>query len=340
MAIEMPTPVTDRLPHPDWGTGPAPERRTVAAGALLDALETAGAAPALLAPLRAGAQAGTWLDLLVSPDHSLVQVLLDGRRMPLTGAAREAALALLEPSTPAPSAAAAAAAPAGTRPDADLAARVAAVDAELREARVAGPEAAVEDGPAAAEPLVARFGTPLLQGSAGAAAGRLAQTIEHSGLFLEAHTAQWLAGARDEAQLAAELRALGSAAADGSAVRGPDQRAALQLEALQRQALRLAGPAWEGQELRLEIARDRERPGEAADGHEATGLFQATLALELPRLGTLQARIRVMDRTVGVQIESAHAGALVPGLGALAEALSAHGLSLIELRVAPLAQEA
>jgi hypothetical protein len=86
--------------------------------------------------------------------------------------------------------------------------------------------------------------------------------------------------------------------------------------------------------VRLLIERDMERNPQAANLGDASGLFQATLDLELPRLGVLHARVRVMDETVGVRIESGRAAALVPALEALGGALAARGLNVAALELA------
>ena len=88
---------------------------------------------------------------------------------------------------------------------------------------------------------------------------------------------------------------------------------------------------WNGQAFRIQIERDRERNREAANVGDATGLFVATLSLRLANLGQLCARIRVVENTVAVQIESHQPAALGAELPQLASALLARGLKLAQL---------
>ncbi len=336
MAIEIPSLSADRLPHPDWPAPASPGRLLIPAGPLLAALERAGVATATLDGLRAIAAAGGDAQLAVSPDHGIVQVLLDGRRVLLTGAARDAVLSLLgdtaaavapEPLLPAASGAL----------DPYFAARVAAVDAQVQEARahagsVSGSQVEFAEPDA---PIVAA--TPLMTGADAAQASHsLARAVAGSGLFLEAHVAQWLRGERSLAQVQDEVRKLppvdGGATAAASAAASED-RARRQLDAQQNQLVRLHALAWPGQTMDLQISEDPERrpEGEAA----GTGLFQASLSLHLPRLGTVQARIRLLHDTVGLQIAGEQAALLAPALQGLVSALQSRGLNLAAVDLGP-----
>jgi hypothetical protein len=334
VAIEIPTLATDRLPHPEWGSTATMGRFALAAARLLIALEGAPLPPSLLAGLRQLVATGANVELLVAPDRGLVQVVLDGRRLTLAGAARNAALHLLgELVRGAPeSAAPVLAAPAAATFDASLAARVATVDAQIQGARAQAHNPAVLLDPESELPATT-ISAPLLAGTgAGDAGVRLAHAIEASGLFLESHLAQWLRGERSLRQIQDEMRLLPNEVLSPNAT-ASEQRAQSQLDALQRQTINLNAQAWPGQAVQFAIEREHERAGyrEAAGRGDATGMFQATLRLELPRLGTLQAQIRVMDGTIGVRIESARQSLLAPELGLLAEALTARGLNLAGL---------
>lgn len=344
MAIEMPAVVTDRLPHPDWTPASSGvERARLPAQQLLDALEQRGAPDSVLQPLRAAAASGSMVELLLSPDHTQVLLSADGRRLLLTGPAREAALAVLE-GEPAHGAAEAQAAGSGPAPaalplrsaiDADAQARVAAVAAELREAFSGESLPSTEPALPPDEPPAFPLAEALLRAAPGGAAADpvaqaaagLSRTVEQSGLFLEAHVAQWLAGTRSWQQIQDELGAAGPVGASG------EQRGALQLDVLQRQALRLDGLAWEGQPVHIDIDADAQQR-QSAEAAAQPAVFQATVTLQLPHLGMLHARVRAAEKTVGLQIESAQASALRPELAALAAALAARGLSLVELQLA------
>jgi len=311
---------------------------------LLAALSGAPVPISLLSALRGLAEVRASVDLFVAGDRGLVQIVVDGRRLMLTGAARDAVLGLLgqgarsalERGT------AAGGAPAAGLLDPSTAARIASVGAQVQESRLLAalpqaeaPVAQAQIVPADAEQPATTIPTPLMETPPnGDAAKSLARAIDLSGLFLEAHFAQFLRGERSLRQIEDETRAL-PVDAQGASAAVSERRSAMQLDALQRQTVSLVGQAWTGQPFRIEIEADRERNREAANSGDATGLFVATLTMRLPNLGRVQARIRVMQSTVGVQIESERPTALAAELPHLASALSARGLSLAQLTAAP-----
>lgn len=340
MAGEISPVTADRRATPDWPAPQGGERATLLAARVLAAVEQVDATSALpgavLEGLRRLAASGDSVGVLLGAVRGVVALLVDERRAPLAGRARDAILTLLGDAADDGSAGALGA-PAARGPiaaDPSAAARAADVDAQVQQSRIHSDESAqlASGGPASAGPLPAlRLAAPLLaDGVADAAADRLAEAIDGSGWFLEAHVAQWLRGERSLAQVMGESRRL----AGETAVGAMDQRGARQFEVLQRQALALAGEAWAGQPMQLEIERDRERHREAANAGDATGLFVATLSLDLPHLGSLQARIRIVERTVGVHIESRYAAVLQPALAPLHAALSARGLRVAQLEAA------
>lgn len=330
MAIEIPALAPDRLPHPEWPAAAAAGRYVLPAVRVLAVLDGLALPAPLLDGLGRQAADGAPVNLLLSADRALVQVVLDGRRYPLAGAARDAVLTLLGQAAQAPTPAPAGAA---TRVDAALAARVAVVDAQVQEARAhaGAPLASIEDAPAAAPALASAV--PALSGSAFATAAAVAAGVESSGLFLEAHVAQWLRGERSLAQLQDEITQMpATLRLDGTG----EQRAQWQLEALQRQIISLRLPAWPGQPLALEIGRDPEHRRDAAGSDAAApGVFQATLRLDLPRLGSLEVRLRLLQETVGVRILSSNGAAVAPALPQLAGALAGRGLHLAAIDLAP-----
>jgi Flagellar hook-length control protein FliK len=96
---------------------------------------------------------------------------------------------------------------------------------------------------------------------------------------------------------------------------------------LQQQSVVLQGPAWPGQPMTLTIAR-RQHDGSDA-GDTRAEVFETTLTLDLPRLGALQAHLRLSGATVAVSLESpagSTAAELDAALPGLRTALEAHGL--------------
>ncbi len=332
MALEIPALRSDRLPGPEWGTPPQMERFSISAARLLAVLENLTGTASLLDSLRALAAGGAEVEAFLASDRGALQLALDGRRVALTAAARDAVLALLgdSPGSGAPLDALPLRAGADLMSDPSIQARAATVGAQVEEGR-AHPDDSTGAGAAPAAPATIAVRLPLSNAAAASELVRsLVRAIAQSGLFLESHAAQWLQGARDLASLQDEWRSL-AAGGDGPS---PEGRAGAQLDALQGQALRLAAQAWPGQPFELLIERDRERHPEADNAGDDTSLFQATLRLDLPNLGALQARIRVMHATVGVQIESGLSAALLPELSQLESALAARGLQVAAMSLA------
>ncbi len=343
MALEIPPLGGDPLPNANWGSAPAMERLSLAAGALLGALEEVPVSTGLLDALRALAASGAAVDLFLGADRGWVQIVLGGRRVTLTGSARDAALTLLG-APPDPARLAGTTAPkvlATAYPDSSTNARAASIQAQVQESRSkAGRDMGSAQSEPSAQPSIA-VRSPLLSGlGVEEAAQMLRRAVSSSGLFLEAHVAQWLRGERsfelvqEESDQMAELAGAFGSLAEADAA--PDRRASAQLDALQHQTIQLTGEAWAGQPIQLEIECDRERNREAANLGDATGLFLATLHLNLPHLGAVRACIRVIDTTVGVHIEAGFASALAPELPQLTAALSTRGLQVAALDLAPI----
>ncbi|MFN3567130.1 MAG: flagellar hook-length control protein FliK, partial [Burkholderiaceae bacterium] len=109
-------------------------------------------------------------------------------------------------------------------------------------------------------------------------------------------------------------------------------RIAAQLQALQQQAVVLQGPAWPGQPVTIEIARERGGTDHPAADDDASVVFNATLALDLPRLGKLVARLRLSGATIAATFESARAESLADCLPEFRAGLEAHGLTPVLLQ--------
>jgi len=160
---------------------------------------------------------------------------------------------------------------------------------------------------------------------AAAAGDRLRHAVERSGLFYESHVAQWAGGAREEAELRAEALRL-AAGAESSA-----QRMAAQVALLQDGVLRIEGPAWPGQPMRLAIAREDGAP--ADDGVAAAEpVFTAQLALELPQLGPIEVVLRLAGAAVSADLRAHRPDALAQALPELADRFAACGLRPVALR--------
>ena len=333
MAIEIPTLLADRLPRPEWGPSAPIDRYQLSADRLLQVLDTMSIPDSVRSALRSAAQTGANVDILLAGDRGSLQILVAGWRTALVGTARDAVLTLLGEGASLPSGRAGPAAGAltGTLLDASAAARSASVDAQIQESRALSPGATSELLESTSEQPAIVITTPLMDAANDKdASSALARAVDSSGLFLEAHFAQMLRGERSLQQVQGEVRRLPvDAQAEGA--QGADRRSVMQLDAMQRQAISLIGQAWAGQPFRIQIERDRERNREAANVGDATGLFVATLSMRLANLGQLCARIRVVENTVGVQIESNQPAALGAQLPQLASALSARGLKLAQL---------
>lgn len=333
VAIEIPTLLADRLARPEWGPSAPSDRFALSADRLLQVLDALSIPDSVRSALRSLAQSGASVDVLLSGDRSSLQILVAGRRITLTGSARDAVLTLLSQGENLVSGRVGPAISqfAGGLLDASAAARSASVDAQIQESRAVSQNASAELLESSSEQPATVITAPLMDSASGeGAASALARAIASSGLFLEAHFAQMLRGERSLQQIQSEARHL-PVDAQPEGTQAADRRSSMQLDAMQRQAISLIGQAWAGQPFRIQIERDRERNREAANVGDATGLFVATLTMRLSNLGQLCARIRVVENTVGVQIESDQPAALGAQLPQLASALSARGLKLAQL---------
>lgn len=210
--------------------------------------------------------------------------------------------------------------------------------------------------------------TPLLpQAPAEAAplAQALKQSLAESGLFYEAHLAQWLAGrhplealrrepqarlahaapagagtppappATEPAAAAAAAADLarGSGAATGSLAAELQTLVQQQLDAAATQQIAWRGELWPGQTLQWDIAAE-ERPG-GQPGDEAAPEWRTTLRLALPHLGAVAAELRLSGEKVGLAMTANpdSVDGLRQGLEALAAAFAAAGLPPLAARV-------
>jgi len=146
------------------------------------------------------------------------------------------------------------------------------------------------------------FETPVFDPREPAAtAERLAARVSDSGTFFEAHVVQWLRGDRSAEAVQREAQQLVPTFSDPTRA---EARAGVQLDALHRQAIALSGPAWSGQQLLLELARDPQVLPDGANGSagNADQVYVARLKMELPRLGAIEIRLRLAGESVAALV--------------------------------------
>lgn len=220
---------------------------------------------------------------------------------------------------------------------------------------------------AAARPTAALAGTALSTTAAPLAAA-LQQAISESGLFYEAHQAQWVTGryplqallrepqGRHPRAPQAPARAGAAAGQAGPAVAGTTAEAGApteaaersapllpaelqplvqqQLEAAATQRIAWHGEIWPGQTLHWEITEETPQ-GDAAAAEEPAQ-WSTTLRLTLRRLGELSVALRLTPDGVRVALsapERSGAGLLRDGQAELSDALAAAGVPLLSMSV-------
>lgn len=195
----------------------------------------------------------------------------------------------------------------------------------------------VNDAPAMAapqEPLLEHpaQGAPLL-------AARLKQALTQGGLFYESHLARWAAGGYPLAEILKEpqgrlsraAREEGFTAGDGS--EGIADQSTLpvikeQLHLLNAGVLAWKGDAWPGQRMELAVTEREAERGEP--------VVEATLELDLPRLGGVEARLRFGADGLSIDLGCAREGiskVLKREADGLRLALASSGLHLNRLAV-------
>jgi hypothetical protein len=172
---------------------------------------------------------------------------------------------------------------------------------------------------AQSEPLLATT-TPALDTTA--LAGKLHESLSQSGLFYEAHQAQWLAGARSTAQLLQEpqnqlvetaktaassvTNAAVHTALDSAASTIPSQLQPLvhqQLNALETRQVLWQGQVWPNQQMDWEIHEESPRRSTAEYG-ESGGQWATQIRLDLPNLGEVAAMLRFNSNGLSVTLDA------------------------------------
>lgn len=314
-------------------------------GSLLDGrARLAEVSPDLVREVRAAA-ADAQATLILPAGPGPARIDLAGRQFVLPASLRDALVALLN-GAPGPEASARAAVRNVPAADANAAMRlptqalVVAASADLTTAantlaasgalRSARNEATREPGRAVV------FDTPVLDPrEPRATADRLAARVSGSGVFFEAHVAQWMRGDRTAEAVQREAQQLArSVLADPARA---EARTTVQMDALQRHVVALSGPAWAGQPMGLELGADPQvLPGGAKGAREGSdAVFVARLAMELPHLGRIEVRLRLAGESIAATIEGGTAASLDEierALPEFASALTARGLRPILLQ--------
>lgn len=221
------------------------------------------------------------------------------------------------------------------------------------------------------QPAPLTRGEPLLpQAPASAAelAPSLAKALSQSGLFYEAHQAEWVSGRRPIESLQAEPHsqvkafaasgtgapasatptttltaplAAGDAGNDKAVQQNPapsvpEQLRPLvqqQLDAVSTQRLAWHGEVWPGQVMDLQIERQQveEREARSGDVGEDAQRWSTTLRLSMPRLGTIDATLQLNGNELRLRLAAASdvtAADLRANAAALIEALGAAGVAM------------
>ena len=170
----------------------------------------------------------------------------------------------------------------------------------------------------------------------------LADAVGKSGLFYEAHQAQWVAGKLPVEALLQEpqgqhsAQALSAQPANLAANAVPTDLKPLvqqQLDAVATQRLIWQGEVWPGQTMDWQIEREPEGHGQ---GTEAEQRWATTLRLTTPRLGQIQAALKLSDGGVRIALTApsdATAADLTAATPALEQALAAAGVPLLGMTV-------
>jgi hypothetical protein len=177
--------------------------------------------------------------------------------------------------------------------------------------------------------------TPLLggpSGDAGAIAQALKDGLGKSGLFYESHVAEWAAGARPRADLAAEPQARGMPPPTDP---NTAQFINLQLNAHEQGRVAWQGQLWPGRDMQWDVERDASSRQDNGDG-EDNGTWQSSLRLRFGALGEVAARVVLSGDQLHIRLDAedeAIKRLLDAHRARLADALDAAGTPLSTLTI-------
>ncbi|NDV11966.1 flagellar hook-length control protein FliK [Crenobacter caeni] len=178
------------------------------------------------------------------------------------------------------------------------------------------------------------------QAAAGSRGEQLAQTVKDSGVFYEASQKAWVEGrlpleklqSQPQAQLGEQLKAQPAGRAEAAAELGA--LVARQLDTLETRTVNVQVNAWPGQPAQWQIEREAD-PEREADGSDEQQAWSTRLNLELPALGELGARLRLVGKQVQLSLAADAATLQLASehRARLEEALAAAGLQLAALNL-------
>ncbi|WP_159879650.1 MULTISPECIES: flagellar hook-length control protein FliK [Aquitalea] len=188
-----------------------------------------------------------------------------------------------------------------------------------------------------------------------ATAQDLKSNISQSGLFYESHLKEWLDGRHNLAQVQQEPQSrLLSKLNDDLASPTPEKASSTntlsprtvapelanlvqrQLDIVENQQLQLNGYAWPGQPMQLQIQQEHTNERTASLGADDVGVWSTSLSLNLPALGGLSARVRLVGQSVQVSFvaeEDEASGLIQQHANQLQSGMEAAGLTLANLAV-------
>jgi len=160
---------------------------------------------------------------------------------------------------------------------------------------------------------------PVTSGDKAQLSSQLQQVLSTSGLFYEAHLAQWISGNRSLQQLRQEPQGklpvtTSSATLTASTPTSPSQVAPQtatliqqQLHTLETGNLQWQGDTWPGQAMEWDITEypDHEEKGKA--DHETTGKsgrWQTRICLQLPNLGKITATLMIEPQGMHIRLDT------------------------------------
>jgi hypothetical protein len=148
-------------------------------------------------------------------------------------------------------------------------------------------------------------------------AADLQHSLSSTGLFYESHLADFAQGSRSLASLMQEPQNQGTVA--------PHQLIAQQLNVLETQRVLWHGEIWPGQLAYWQVEADAQQQSDIQEPTEA--IVSSDLSLELPNLGNVTARIRLVGDKLNIAIlaeDSATVGTMQTQAAQLVESLQQH----------------